>query len=235
VALVTVASYNTHWGRDMRGRPFDVVEVCRRLDCDVVVLQESWRPHGGEGDADRAARLLGYTVEHLELGQGYVERRPRLAHRPGPAQGSWGVSVLCRLPETSFAAVELGSLPMDQAPRRAAVRLDAVVAGRAFTVFGTHLSHLSHGSPLLVRRLARHLPGPDHPTAVAGDMNMWGPVITALLPGWRRAVVGRTWPARMAHSQIDHVMVNPAVQVVGSSVPRAGRSDHRPVMAVLRV
>ncbi len=72
---------------------------------------------------------------------------------------------------------------------------------------------------------------------VAGDCNFWGPPVTALLRGWRRAVTGRTWPARAPHSQIDHVLVRPAdVQVLdGAVLPDTGGSDHRPVRAVLRV
>ena len=40
---LTIASYNIHWGRGPKRRghpPFDVVAACRRLDADVLVLQE---------------------------------------------------------------------------------------------------------------------------------------------------------------------------------------------------
>jgi len=65
-------------------------------------------------------------------------------------------------------------------------------------------------------------------------MNLWGPPLSLLLPGWRRAVRGRTWPAWRPHSQPDHIFVNEAVAVGGSSVVRAGNSDHRAVRAILR-
>ena len=51
------------------------------------------------------------------------------------------------------------------------------------------------------------------------------------MPGWRRAVVGRTWPAWRPHSQIDHILVRGALRpVAGAVLPHAG-SDHRPVRA----
>ena len=64
-------------------------------------------------------------------------------------------------------------------------------------------------------------------------MNTWGPLVHLFMPGWRRAVVGPTWPTRRPHSQIDHIIVR------GAFVPRSGRvlpdvgSDHRPVKAEL--
>jgi endonuclease/exonuclease/phosphatase family metal-dependent hydrolase len=54
------------------------------------------------------------------------------------------------------------------------------------------------------------------------------------MPGWRRAVVGRTWPAWRPHSQIDHILVRGALQPVRGEVLPHGGSDHRPVRAELR-
>jgi endonuclease/exonuclease/phosphatase family metal-dependent hydrolase len=49
------------------------------------------------------------------------------------------------------------------------------------------------------------------------------------MPGWNRAVIGRTWPAWRPHSQIDHILVRGALRGGGGRVlPDAG-SDHRPV------
>jgi endonuclease/exonuclease/phosphatase (EEP) superfamily protein YafD len=67
-------------------------------------------------------------------------------------------------------------------------------------------------------------------------MNTWGPmVVTLFMPGWRRAVVGRTWPAWRPHSQIDHILVRGALQPVHGEVLPDGGSDHRPVRAELRI
>ena len=64
-------------------------------------------------------------------------------------------------------------------------------------------------------------------------MNLWGPPVRALLPGWRLAVTGRTWPSWRPHSQIDHILVRGRLKVgSGTVLPPAG-SDHRPVRAEL--
>jgi endonuclease/exonuclease/phosphatase (EEP) superfamily protein YafD len=86
-----------------------------------------------------------------------------------------------------------------------------------------------------LRTLRPLLPSGPEPAIVAGDFNLWGPGVVRLLPGWRRAVVGRTWPAHRPHSQIDHVLVNSAVETLESEIlPRFG-SDHLPVKVRLVV
>ena len=234
VARLSVASYNAHYGRDMKGRPFDLVEVVGRLDVDLLVVQESWIPDVGESDVDRAATEQGYQVKHVVMGPARVAgRKPRLVPAP-QGEGVLVVSMLSRLPVASEAVLEMPHLPMDLAPRRFAIRTEVKVEGDSFVFVGTHLDHLTHGSPLALRRLARQLPGPEQPAALAGDMNMWGPVLSALLPGWTLAGRGRTWPNQRPHSQIDHIALNRPVTAEGFEVLRAGSSDHLPVRAVLR-
>lgn len=234
MARITVASYNVHWGYDKRGGTFDIVEVCRMLDADLLVMQESWLPGGEKSEADRAAAELGYEVVHAVMGPGRVGgRRPRLC-APGRATGRLALSMLARVPVLSTTELDMVRLPLDTSPRRLAVRVDLDFEGAPFTFVGTHLDHLSHGSPWQLRGLMAQLPAPDRPMALAGDMNMWGPVLSALLPGWRRAVRGRTWPNGRPHSQIDHIMVTGAVEAVTHDVLAAGRSDHLPVRATLQ-
>ncbi|MBO0715447.1 MAG: endonuclease/exonuclease/phosphatase family protein [Acidimicrobiales bacterium] len=294
MALVTVASFNTRWGRDLRGRPLDVAAVVRRLDADVVALQEMWRPDGEESPATSIGSLLGYRVFELPLARGFLvasasprplppgTRRPapgyldpagrsgtdggrdesivegdvtmvpgsgrrlRRGHsrlllgRPlpvneaPPQRGAWGLAILTRLPVRREAQVDLGQLRLDRA-RRGALVLEMDLEGRPFIMVGTHLSHLTHGSLLQLRGLRRSLPGTDQAAALAGDMNLWGPVVGLFLPGWRRAVLGRTWPAHRPHSQIDHVFVTPMVSVLTGEVLGDVGSDHRPVRAELRL
>lgn len=228
-----MASYNVHWSHDKRGRAFDGLEVIKELDADLLVMQESWLPSGGGGDAERAAEL-GYEVSHAVMGHGRVggPHKPRLV-RAARSEGLVGVSMLSRLPVLSCETLDMVHLPMDTAPKRVSIRIRVDVDGSPFTYVGTHLDHLTHGSPWQLRRLARDLPTAGEPGALAGDMNMWGPVISALLPGWRRAVRGRTWPNGRPHSQIDHIMVNAPVGIEAGRVLQAGRSDHLPVRAVL--
>lgn len=156
--------------------------------------------------------------------------------------GYWGIAVLSRFPVVGHEVIELPRLRRDPARRAALlVQLDVGGAGHALggtiTVAGTHMAHLSHGSPLHFRRLNRLLEERlgDGPALLAGDMNLWGPPVAALFPGWRRAVRARTWPAWSPHSQVDHILVRGPLEVVdGVALPMAG-SDHRPVRATLRL
>ena len=120
--------------------------------------------------------------------------------------------------------------------RRVAIVVDLTVDGRPISVVSTHMSHLLYGSYRNWAELRRRLQDEARPDAVlVGDMNTWGPLVHAFIPGWRRAVVGKTWPAWRPHSQIDHILVRGALRPLhGSVLPHAG-SDHRPVRAELAV
>ena len=73
------------------------------------------------------------------------------------------------------------------------------------------MSHLHMGSHRNWAELRRQLRTEARPDAVlAGDMNTWGPLVHLFMPGWQRAVIGRTWPSWKPHSQIDHIMVRGA-------------------------
>ena len=161
--------------------------------------------------------------------------RHRLRRWKGRAEpGEWGIAVLSRPPVRSTAVIELGKLDRDFT-RRAALQVDVEVDGRPVAVVGTHLAHFSHGSVFHLTDLRRRLPPASVPAVLAGDMNFWGPPIDALLPGWRRAVRSRTWPAERPHSQIDHILVTRPVGVLDGAAIAVGRSDHRPVRARLAV
>jgi len=269
-----VASYNVHGGVDGWGRPYDAVEVCRRIDADVLVLQESWHPDGGTDLAHRVGESLGYAVTSFALCRGRMlastvsvadrsswgprpwggarqrramevaprdaSTRRRFAQGTSPAEGerrpgTLGLAVLTRLERSHGEVWDLGLLRRDVG-RRAAILVDVAVPGsdRVLTVVGVHMSHLSHGSPVQFRRLAhrlRHRPGD---VVLTGDMNLWGPPLSAIFPGYRRVVRGRTWPAWRPIVQSDHVLVSQrlAGRVAGEVMSLAG-SDHLPVRARL--
>ncbi len=268
---VVVASYNVHGGVDGWGRTFDELDACRRIDADVLMLQESWAPDGGEPMAERVARALGYHAIELTFARGRIlaapddasprwgprmwspslhglrldrrrdraKRRGDAPHprRPASVRGTWSIAVLSRLPVTGSHTVDLGKLPTDPA-RRGAIVVDLDTGGgdAPVRVVGTHLAHLSQGSPRHIASLRRTLNAlTPVPCVLAGDMNMWGPPLLALLPGWTRAVRGRTWPTWTSWpvAQPDHILVRGGVRVeVGEVLPIKG-SDHLPVRAAL--
>jgi endonuclease/exonuclease/phosphatase family metal-dependent hydrolase len=147
--------------------------------------------------------------------------------------GTWSIAVLVR---AGIAVDDWRVLPFTQLRRdrvrRAAVVIDLTVDGRPISVAGTHMPHLHFGSHRTWAELRSGLGSAARPDAVlCGDMNTWGPLVAVFMPRWKRAVVGRTWPAWRPHSQIDHILVHGALRATsGVVLPDAG-SDHRPVRA----
>ncbi|HEX3334152.1 MAG TPA: endonuclease/exonuclease/phosphatase family protein [Acidimicrobiales bacterium] len=152
--------------------------------------------------------------------------------------GSIGTAVLVRpsLPIEATRLAPMSALPADRV-RRAALVVDLTVEGHPLSVVGVHMSHLAHGSHRNWAELRRQLDTVARPDAVlAGDMNTWGPLVHVFIPGWRRAVIGRTWPTWRPHSQIDHILVRgPVLQVRRGEVLAHAGSDHRPVRAELEL
>ncbi len=262
-ATISVATFNLHAGVDGWGRPFDVVDACRAIDADVLVLQETWTPDDGAGIAPTVGHALGYAVfEHpfaagrlagphpqadgrwkkffdwrrscpaiyLDSELPYGEKIGRSRHYLDAEPGRWGVAVLSRLPAGRQRVIDLGRPKRDRA-RRFAVVVEIEVGGAPLTVVGTHMSHLSHGAPVQFLRLSRAIQrvAPSGPGILAGDMNLWGPPVVAFLPGWRRALHRKTWPAWRPHSQIDHILLRGPLAVVAGEALSSLGSDHLPL------
>jgi endonuclease/exonuclease/phosphatase family metal-dependent hydrolase len=277
-AEVVVVSFNAHSGVDGWGRGFDVVEVCRSFEADVIVLQESWKPDGRVSMAEVIADELGYEVAELATHAGRLSGphphpdphwKPRSLRLDGPRvvlpdrtraaaktatsttspvwpdnrrwphgavseRGTWSVAVLSRFPVASTYAMDLGQLRYDSG-RRGALQVNLTTKAGPVAVVGTHMSHISRGSPIQFRRLRKFLAGIPIPAVLAGDMNLWGPPLVAQMPGWHRAVKGRTWPAWRPHSQPDHILVRPPIKVLRSEVLDPSGSDHRAIRARLMI
>jgi endonuclease/exonuclease/phosphatase family metal-dependent hydrolase len=157
--------------------------------------------------------------------------RYRTAH-----PGRWGLAVLSRLPVTAWRVFELGRLPRDRAQRVALVAT-LQIGGVPVTIVGTHMSHITYGAARHFLRLGRHLRDSvgTGPAVLAGDMNMWGPPVSLLLPDWTRALRSKTWPAWRPHSHVDHILVRGPLTTVAAEVLPAAGSDHLPVRVRLAV
>ncbi len=235
----TLVSFNAHAGLRPKRHgvcaPYDLTAVLCAFDADVIVVQETWWPDDGGAAVAIAAAALGAEVFELPFGRGTLHPWPHVP-RVGTGQGIVGLSIISKLPTRFVARLPVGRVLADPAPDRGALHVELDVAGNAVDLVGLHLSsRLPHGPPIQLRNLAHRLPPPGRPAVVAGDCNFWGPGVRTLLPGWRRAVRGRTWPATMPHSQIDHILVRPEVGVVEGAVLADVGSDHRPVRATLSV
>jgi endonuclease/exonuclease/phosphatase family metal-dependent hydrolase len=261
-ATLTLGTFNIHLGVDGWGRPYDLVEECRSLDADVLVIQESWTPDDGRpSSAEAVSDKLGYTlVREATMARCRVfDPAPNASTRWGPrigaqtkslllddrrkalfggtttqtfTRGHIGVALLSRIPTSGCRVIPLKTLPRDGAERMV-ITCTVELAGGELQIFGTHMSHITHGSHAQYRLLSKLLPSPTVPAVLAGDMNLWGPPVVSYLRGWRRAVRARTWPAYRPHSQLDHVLVTEGVTVVGTRVGPFAGSDHLPVVATL--
>jgi endonuclease/exonuclease/phosphatase family metal-dependent hydrolase len=253
VTELTVVSLNLHGGQRTRristprlrqyeppparaasNGAFDVAGVLRSFDADVLVVQEAWWPDDTAGAVDLVTADWGGTVHAAMFGRGIVEPWPHYVP-DRRACGHIGIAVVSKLPARLVANLSLGRAP-DPAPERRAQHVALDVDGRALDLVAVHLSsRLPYAPPMQLRSLRAQLPPRERRTVIVGDFNLWGPAVSAMLPGWRRAVRGRTWPAHRPHSQIDHVLVRDDVEVVDAEVLDEVGSDHRPVRVTLRL
>lgn len=261
---LVVATYNLHAGMDGYGRRYDVVEACRLLGADVLILEEVFAARGGASQADEIGESLGYERIELPMSRAWRTREELPApddgswepHRPYPRsrralrvgsyfrgahrvadgyeEGTWGLAILARRPILASESIELGRLKRDYTARSA---LSVTIEG-GLHVVGAHMPHLTHGSPLHYRRLdhaLRPLVRRRAPAVLGGDMNYWGPPIELVLRGWNRAVKAKTWPAWKPWHQLDHLFVTSSVTTLGGEACRAGNSDHLPLRVTIEI
>jgi len=252
---LTVVTLNVHGGKRHRGisvprlrphRPppptarsngaFDVAGALRGFDADVLVVQEGWWPDDGPGAVDVVAAERGASVHWASFGRGSVDPWPHFTSaRSHRSCGRFGLAVMSRVPARIVEVIPVGDVPGDPASRRFALHVALDIGGHDLDLIAVHLSsRLPYASPIQLRNLRRRLPALDRRAVIIGDFNLWGPAVIAMLPGWRRAVRGRTWPAHRPHSQIDHVLVRDDVEVVDGAVLGEVGSDHRPLRVTLR-
>ena len=236
---LTVASFNTHAGLRARRNgvcePYDLESVLLGIEADVIVVQESWTPDDSTAAVRRVADAAGAELFELPFGRARLDPWPHVP-RDGAGAGDIGLAILSRLPAALQGRLAVGTVAGDPTPERGGLHVVLDVDGTAVDLVGIHLtSRLPYGPPIQMHRLRRQLPDGDGPAIVAGDCNFWGPGVQTFLPGWKRSVRGRTWPASRPHSQIDHILVRNGIEVVSAGVLPAVGSDHRPVRATLRV
>ena len=207
----------------------DVVAHCERLcadyGVDVIALQEAW-------DFGRRSSTMTRRVAVQCGGELHEYIWPDEANNTFPAR--WTIATIARVKSTRLDGMELTSA---FGKKRAAMRIRLDDHGLVFTnghLEGIHA--LLHRQPATFMRQRRELSRLAATSDIfVGDFNMWPPLVHRDAAPLTPTVKGRTWPATRPHSQIDHIMVSDRLEVIDARVLDDLGSDHRPIMARLRV
>lgn len=235
-----VVAWNIRHGRGMDDAVdlARIADVLRRLDADVITLQEvddRTRRTQGVDQVGVLAGLLGYEGVH----------GPHRAY-----QGGWyGNAVLTRLP---VRAVRTRPVPAARGNALTVLEVEVEVGDATVSVVSVHLAG-SEGERLAqADSVTRQFAGRAEPVVLAGDFNDRpdGPVLGRLRRDWHvleKSGSPLTFPADLPDREIDFVMVSGGATDVGSRgrhplevlehrvVPEGVAADHRPIVAAFRV
>ncbi len=243
-------TYNIHGcvGGDGSCQPRRIAEVIRRVEPDVVALQEVDVGQGRSGRLDQARRLADLT----ELSAHFTSARET-------GGGRYGNAILTHHPYELRAE---GILPVRHGEVRAAQWLRLSLDHGYLDVVNTHLS--LHFRERMIQFRALFSDDPTLPVAqrpppfpalrgaldhliLCGDFNS-GPLsplyflLRRRLHDAQRAggrAARATWPARYPLLRLDHVWVGKALSVERAYVPRDRltqmASDHLPIVVDLAI
>lgn len=228
-----VVAYNIRHGEGMDNQVDleRIAAVLERLDPDVITLQEVDERTERTGGVDQPARLgelLGMQAFHG-------------AHRPYQG-GEYGNAILTRLPVRSVQTHPIppageSSLTVHE------IEVSTGAADRTVSVVSVHLAGTPEERMRQAVTVSTHFAHSQHPVVLAGDFNAQrgDEVMQRLDEHWTlvpKEGRAETYPADEPGREIDFVMVRPAeaFEIVEHRViDERVASDHRPILAVLRV
>ena len=202
-----------------------VAQVIRRLDPDLVALQEIDSQTTRTDRIDQAQRLGELTGMHAWFG-GFMDYR----------EGQYGMAILSRFP---IEEATNHRLPDGQEPRTAlTARVRLGDDGPEIVFVSIHLYRSAEERLAQAQRIIEIFQNETRPVILAGDFNSTpdSEVIELLEQYWRIPDKGEdrlTFPSGTPRREIDFIMFRPAdrFEVVRLAVidePLA--SDHRPVL-----
>jgi len=249
-----VLSYNIHkciGGVDRRYQPERVAEVIRKLDADILMLQEV-DAGVNRSNGDRQVEVLGE-----ELGLPHRSWFPNVDVRGG---GQYGNAILSRYPLIESTNIDLSvRFKKKRSVLHGVLRVRHEEVDRTVHVFNMHLGLAGYERKLQLKMFLDSHPFAhlhhDTPVVVGGDLNdVYGGLGTLLAPsgfrgpgtertglGTGRGVERRplTFPAWGPMRALDAIFVRGAVDFMrlsrcDSDLARRA-SDHRPLVAEVRL
>lgn len=251
------ATFNILNGRvptDQRVRLDGLTESVKRLDADVLALQEVDHNQHRSENADltaMAAEAMG-AVEHrfvAALSGSHGATGATWVAATGeehPDAAAYGIALLSRWPVHGWQVVRLPPVPL-RVPMRFGGRLRpylvrdeprvAVVATietprGVVTVVNTHLSFIRWWNGRQLRRVVASLVERSGPVVLMGDLNM-GPEQAVRLTGLQPAASALTFPVQEPTEQLDHILVGGGLVASGGEAMALPISDHRALTADL--
>lgn len=252
-----VATFNIHKGSDRRGR-YDLgatVEAMRRLDADLIGVQEVMRNHPDFNCDDQPALIAeglrlatGRPWTHVHAGAWITENRQCLERGLGSDVATEGLAFFAASPIVESRSVRLSVGRIGLSVRVAAMP-DVPVTVTHLAANRENQQDRIHELAVLLPWVARHGPG-----MLIGDLNAQPQaselerLMVRYRDAWAEAAAGgralgvasgSTRPGRRV-SRIDYVLYEPAVSLAleavevldVSDLPGFGEvSDHHPVVA----
>ncbi|MFP5318645.1 MAG: endonuclease/exonuclease/phosphatase family protein [Acidimicrobiia bacterium] len=215
-----VVTFNIRHGEDREGTVDlrGLAAACRRLDADVLALQEVDRRMRRSGWADLPRRIRRRTGTTL-------------VYAPALRLGLFGRYGNALLVRGAVGDVEPVRFPSPLEPR-GAVLATVWVQDRPLSVAATHLSIDRDERDIQLEALLRALGRRPLPRLLLGDLNGLPEDVAPPCgrAGLRLTLAGPTFPARDATKQIDHIAYA-GLELAGAEVVDTGMSDHHALAA----
>ena len=236
-----IATYNIHKcrGLDRKTSIARIADVVRRLDADIIALQEILDVRNGKPEFDQARELVNQLEQYYSA---FGENRTLHG-------GAYGNMTLSRFPVAFACNYDLTWMHRE---RRGCLRTDFEIGHKTVLhVFNIHLGtsfvERRHQARRLVSKEVLHAQELTGPRVVVGDFNEWTRGLASRLMGsaFRTAEpkafsrYGRTYPGVMPFLHLDHFYYDSTMSLLGLKLIRTRKaliaSDHLPLVAEFEI